>query len=784
MLAYWLLTISLVLVGVPSFMSQEHNEIQIIGIFWHCPLNTSSGDIAVESNKEQISRNVSQWINKTMTELFQEVAKYQVPVNFYTEFTICKSRQNLLHLMTDLLLDNNTNYFPWKYEKCANRVYDKTYVWQNGRSIILSYLPDELTQMLVTITSSFNIKVRSYSNKSQINSVSNLYFYPQSPDFGFSTIATFVETLKVAKYVTILNVHENINGESQELQILSERLFEYLSNLDNFCVNLINDTGILPPKELVDSFLVQESLVIILGYNQRAYDLLKEIEYSGIVAPKSFNHRTWINYPGDPLNKLVQQSFGKYPQLPGLFTIDHHRLLLTSLNPGVPYSDEYDIKLDIIGILTEFYYAIQKNRIGISHECYVHYLWQNFLNANRGLFEGYTSTMVTMNQVRTRMYEWPLDNTSWKQTDLKCPGKKSCAKGYENRFGIYTNMNFSQFKGWFCSTCRKGYYKYTIGNSSCRKCPLPMISNNDRISCQDPYQNKDLSLEEKRVVIVLSGCCAGIFLSSIVIVVFITHWKTPIVKSSDPTLFSLEMFKIVTLFALIPSLFLSEASYWKCVVRPIVIGLLQSLHLGLMVTKTYKVHQIFASNYRLNRTDFAKVSASQVFVILIFLLINSLLLLTLFKTQTVTVETILHKDLLIRKTYCSSDAFIVQQLPFHFLLLVLCGYQAYRCRNLPSVYNESVKFLYNVFITCVLFSMMVMLYYTQKDPVDRQVALMMVLGIINSVSLMIHFSPKCFIILFRSHTNTKQAFRQNLRHSFEKSMCMEPIQHRFGHHTK
>ena len=722
------------------------SNLNVIGIFTHCHGNSSQDNEPINYSS---SRRIADVIKKTIFDgrtyylnALRKINRKSSPL-IYQQFLTCDSMNDLTEILSNIIL-NETFAFK-RDEICTYKSYGRVKTWQGCKVLIISYLSEQHTKLLVALTAAYNIKVRSYSPSPKFPSVHSPYYFPFYSDFAYHGLKSFIEDLKVKNIEIILA--GALSGHI-DLKILGEKLFKYFSNEPHFCVKLYSIT-----RKDNDQYSKQyqnngRSLVVFLGIGQTLNQILRSIQNSNRVKFEGHNNNTWIYYPKQ----------NNFPRFPGLFTLEHRT---RNVNSDLTESETFykEIEKDVAFTLRNFYVSAARPLSGVSQLCNWNYQQTGYFNNSRGLVETYQPKGITTEEIQGGQYSWE-DGSTWKQDKTVCPGKNICPPGKENLFGIH-QTDAIRSRDWYCKACPNTQFKAETGTGGCRPCSSHTLPNMNRSSCYDPFKDEHFIYSEQRIVIIAALNGITVIFCIVIAIVYIWHRKTPMIRVCDKYMTIFEITKILTICALIPFMFIGKMSIVNCTARPIIIGLLTTFHNAIMLTKSYKLYQIFNSMIRLNRRDYAKTSASQIFVIFMLLCIDAAVLLTAFWKQPVAIVTILDHHTHTRTTYCNSNPIIIQQIPFYLIVMILCLYQAYRCRNFPDNYNESMNIIYSMFTSFILFSVLPILYYTGKEEFDKEVAIMFVFVIGNSLLLFINFGWRCFVVVFKSKRNTRQRFREN-----------------------
>ena len=112
----------------------------------------------------------------------------------------------------------------------------------------------------------------------------------------------------------------------------------------------------------------------------------------------------------------------------------------------------------------------------------------------------------------------------------------------------------------------------------------------------------------------------------------------------------------------------------------------------------------------------------------------------------------------------------MSQSRFIIFLQMLCLIQAYRGRHLPGPMNHAMSLVYSILVITVnfLISFPIIAFL---DQADKEFARTIVLITNCIIIVFLLYGFKCYIILFKSHKNTRQYFLQK---RLEEAMSTAP----------
>ena len=150
--------------------------------------------------------------------------------------------------------------------------------------------------------------------------------------------------------------------------------------------------------------------------------------------------------------------------------------------------------------------------------------------------------------------------------------------------------------------------------------------------------------------------------------------------------------------------------------------------------------------------------AKQIFLMLMIVAIGILVqTVTLLKFNPQVVEH-LDKINFQRDVNCNTDFHILIQISYLICLKLSCLIQAFRCRNIPGVFNDAMLIVYSCFIGLIQFGIVFPIYYFEENVVNRSFVLWTSF-VINSIFMLILYGRKIIVILFYPKKNTIEYIR-------------------------
>ena len=349
------------------------------------------------------------------------------------------------------------------------------------------------------------------------------------------------------------------------------------------------------------------------------------------------------------------------------------------------------------------------------------------------------------------------------QTKPYCELKKpTCHPGYQLAHSFYKGIDWTKNFGWNCQTCPESYFKRSKGNmETCIKCLYPNVTNTNQTLCYDPYLRVQLSLTDLTSIGFLITPSAIMLLSVIAtLVLFIVKKDTPIVRSSNRHMTVVQLVAHAFLFVIPNVIFFLPLSRSICMTRQIVLGFVFSITISINISKSQKLFMIVNKKIRMTKSEILMTNASEWIIILSVLCVDALLHALTITNKPVTIETKYHDVLLIKEYYCSNNIMIYIQLLLASFLAVCNGIQGFRARHIPSQYRETNHVIYSSFVSFVVLVASTATYFSQTEERKKELIVLAVTLILNSVHFVLLYGYKMFIMIFRPQLNTSLVFAQ------------------------
>ncbi|XP_073462120.1 vomeronasal type-2 receptor 26-like [Aquarana catesbeiana] len=306
-----------------------------------------------------------------------------------------------------------------------------------------------------------------------------------------------------------------------------------------------------------------------------------------------------------------------------------------------------------------------------------------------------------------------------------------------------------------CVLCSYGEISNITDSENCMKCPDHEWPNENRTRCI-PKEVEFLSFTDDTlslVFIVLSLLCFGKTL--LVLVIFILHQDTPIVKANNKSL-SFVLLVSIMLGSLCVFLFLGRPVDVTCLLRQISFGILFTIAVSSVLAKTIMVCIAFKASkpnsvwrkwigVKLPTCIVLACSSVQVIICISWLSISP---------PFQELDTHSYQEKIIIQCNEGSVIGFYSVLGYMGILAAVSFIIAFFVRTLPDSFNEAKYITFSMLVFCSVWIAMIPAYLSTKGKYTVAVEIFAIL-ISNNGLLYCIFLTKCFIILCRPELNTK-----------------------------
>ncbi|XP_074023169.1 metabotropic glutamate receptor 6-like, partial [Numenius arquata] len=313
---------------------------------------------------------------------------------------------------------------------------------------------------------------------------------------------------------------------------------------------------------------------------------------------------------------------------------------------------------------------------------------------------------------------------------------------------------------WHCELC--GGYLYRADPLTCLPCPPHLRPTPNRTACR-PTPILRLRWGDPWAAVPLALATLGLAATAFVLVTFIKHHETPIVKASGRELSYVLLAGIALVYA-ITFIMVAEPGVGVCALRRLFLGLGMSLTYAALLTKTNRIYRIFEQGKR-SVTPPRFISPTSQLVITFTLsglqLVAAALWLLLRPPHALI-------DYEMGRTPDPEDARGVLRcdmaegatlacLAYALLLMLTCTVYAVKARGVPETFNEAKPIGFAMYTTCVVWLAFGPIFFGAAQSAERvlvQTATLTVsMSLSASVPLGLLYAPKVYVILLHPERN-------------------------------
>ncbi|KAJ1080361.1 hypothetical protein NDU88_000578 [Pleurodeles waltl] len=306
-----------------------------------------------------------------------------------------------------------------------------------------------------------------------------------------------------------------------------------------------------------------------------------------------------------------------------------------------------------------------------------------------------------------------------------------------------------------CLPCSAGEIANQSDSTDCEKCPEDQWPNHSRDKCV-PKEIEFLIFSEPMGALLASVAVTGSLLPVTILLIFIKHQDTPIVKANHRTLSYVLLLALAACY-LCSLIFIGQPSIWNCMLRQAAFGIMFTFSLSCILAKTTVVVFAFKAtkpNSQLKRCVGPKLPNSVVLLstlLQVMLCISWLACWPPFPEKNITSQL---GKIIIECNEGSTKAFWCM-LGYMCLLAGISFVIAFLARKLPDSFNEAKYITFSMLVCGSVWISFIPAYLSTRG--KHMVAVEIFAILASSTGLvMCMFVPKCYIILLRPDMNTRE----------------------------
>ena len=309
-----------------------------------------------------------------------------------------------------------------------------------------------------------------------------------------------------------------------------------------------------------------------------------------------------------------------------------------------------------------------------------------------------------------------------------------------------------------CDPCLGRYYSSGMSSLSCSMCGDDSWGNNPLVGSKScvALQEVFVSFGHPYSIIILIIALVGLLLVCTVLVIFVYHWKIPVVKSSGRE-------QMITLLVGISLSYLS-AFFYVSPPHPVSCGLQRwslwtafSIMFGALLVKVIRVARIFLQKPSLSKPKFTEPH----YQVLFTAMITSVQLLILVISTSVNVPKVLKESrmnatnsnvlpTLVVTCRMENSIFFFISLAYQSMLIFLCTVFGAMSFKYPENFNEAKYIaLCSVSVSVIWIAFIVTFFAIQSMQEFQNIAISLAMVMSGYAVLLPVFGPKIYILLFK-----------------------------------
>ncbi|XP_063048108.1 G-protein coupled receptor family C group 6 member A-like [Engraulis encrasicolus] len=299
--------------------------------------------------------------------------------------------------------------------------------------------------------------------------------------------------------------------------------------------------------------------------------------------------------------------------------------------------------------------------------------------------------------------------------------------------------------------------------TECLVCPDKHWSREGSHECQKE-EELVFDWEKPFAIILVTFSSLGIILTLVVLILFLTWWKTPVVKASVGPVSVLLLMSLLVAFAS-TILFVGNPSRQQCQARQVLFGLSFTVSVSCVLVKSLKIVLAFQVGTS-GKPALAKLLQPYLIIGACVSVQVAICATWLTKSppQPKRGESINGQVVLLCEEGENGNFLYFGLMLGYIGVLSLAGFIiAFKGRKLPDCFNEAkyISFGLLIYLICwVLFGPI----YAHAKAGEYQPAMEMIVILFSAYGLLgTLFLPKCYIILFKRDANTREAFLRCIR---------------------
>ncbi|XP_006992811.3 vomeronasal type-2 receptor 116-like [Peromyscus maniculatus bairdii] len=312
-----------------------------------------------------------------------------------------------------------------------------------------------------------------------------------------------------------------------------------------------------------------------------------------------------------------------------------------------------------------------------------------------------------------------------------------------------------------CSPCPENEISNETNVDQCMKCPEDQYANTEQNQCIHKAVIFLTYQDTLGMALALIALCFSAF-TALVLVVFVKHHDTPIVKANNQKLSYILLISLIFCF-LCPLLFIGHPNSATCILQHITFGVVFTVAVSTVLAKTVTVLLAFKVTAPGRKMRSFLVSVAPNYIIVICTLIQFIVCTVWLRASPPFVDIDTHSEHGHIIIVCRKGSVTAFYCVLGYLACLALGsfIVAFLSKSLPDTFNEAKLLTFSMLVFCCVWITFLPVYHSTKGKVMVAVEIFSILassaGILGCV-----FIPKCYIILLRPDRNSLQKIRKKL----------------------